>query len=294
MIEVRQGGAHERSAIVVGATGFVGRHLVAALREQGWRVVALIREGSHRSGALHDPCVELREIVSPPDFERILAESGVAHVFHLAAHQSRGDSAADIEKFADANLRLSMHVFGAAASHGARVVSALSYFQYRNGRPSAHSLYSATKLAQAEFAKYWREVRGADIRDVVLFDNYGPHDDRDKLIPALVRAASRDEEIVVGPREQRVDILHVRDVASGLIAVAEDVTSGTLAVRAATLVTVGEIIDTISDLAGRPVRAVIDPARQGGADPGEAGEWHLPAGWTPEIQLRRGLYECMA
>lgn len=285
--------APRRSAIVVGATGFVGRHLVEELRKNDWRVIALHREGSSRARLFDGTSIESRAISSAGDFGRILSEVDVGHIFHLAAHQSRGDSTADIELFLDANLRLTMHIFRAAAEHHAKVVSALSYFQYREGQPVAHSLYSATKLAQAEFARYWREVVGVDIRDVVLFDNYGPQDERSKLIPALIHAARTGEEIVVGPREQRLDLLHVRDVAAGLIAVADDRDGGMLAVRASSIVTVGDVIDTISEIAGTPVRAVVDPDRNSGVDPTHAGTWRKPSGWSPTIDLREGIQECM-
>ena len=33
----------KRTALVTGATGFIGRHLVSRLVEQGWRVRALVR-----------------------------------------------------------------------------------------------------------------------------------------------------------------------------------------------------------------------------------------------------------
>ncbi len=282
----------ERSALVTGASGFVGRNLVAELLDRGWRVVAL---GRSTSGAIAtQPGLETAVLHEIGDLPTILDGARVDAVFHLAAHQSRGHRPSDIDAFLEANLRLGMHLFAAAADRGIRVIDALSYFQFRDGVPVAHSLYSATKQAQAEFARFWRDRLGADIRDVILFDNYGANDGRDKLIPALIRAVRSGERLTIGPLEQLVDLLHVRDVATGLISVAEGMPRGPLAIRADEFATVGSIVDLVGRAAGAPVPVVIDPARGSNDGPRAAGTWDRPAGWSPEVALPVGIAECVA
>lgn len=228
------------------------------------------------------------------DLPTILDSAGVDTIFHLAAHQSRGHGPDEIDAFIEANIRFGMHLFAAAADRGIRIIDALSYFQYRSGEPSAHSLYSASKQAQAEFARFWRDRLGADIRDIVLFDNYGADDSRDKLIPALIRAVGSGEPVMIGPLEQPIDLLHIRDVATGLIAAAEGAPSTPLAVRANEFVTVGSIVDIVGRAAGTTVPVIIDPLRTVSDHGTSAGAWDVPAGWTPEVPLQLGIAECVA
>ncbi len=284
----------DHSALVVGGSGFVGRHLVVALRDRGWRVVALRRPTSGATAAEADAGIETAVLHEIGDLPTILDAAKVDTVFHLAAHQSRGHGPADIDAFVEANLRLGMHLFEAAARRGIRVIDALSYFQFREGAPAAHSLYSATKQAQAEFARFWRDRLGADIRDVVLFDNFGGGDTRDKLIPALIRAVRSGEPLTIGPLGQLVDLLHARDVATGLIAAAAGTHGGPLAIRANELVTVGSIVDLVGRAAGATVPVAVDPARKASDGPTAAGEWDRPAGWIPEVALPGGIAECVA
>jgi len=281
-----------RRALLAGGTGFVGRTLARLLRGEGWHVSLVARaSGSDREGVVAD---EIFAMETPHDLWGILDRAAPTTVFHLAAHQSRGNGRADIEEFVDANLRLGLHLFGAAAEYGVPVVNALTYFQFRGGLPATHSLYSATKQAQAEFARFWRERLGADIRDVVLFDNYGPCDTRDKLIPGVLAAITTGQTFVVGPLDQPVDLLHVRDVAAGLVAVAAAEPSEVpYAIRASSLVTVGEIIAEVEHAAGRKVALREDRARQASNHPVVAGQWDAPPFWRPTIPLRVGIAECV-
>lgn len=281
-----------RSALVTGASGFVGRNLVAELRARGWRVVALQRQAS--TAEAPDGGVETAILRDVRDLPAILDAAEVGTIFHLAAHQSRGHGPDDIDAFVEANVRFGMHLFAAAADRAIQVIDVLSYFQYRGGEPSAHSLYSASKQAQAEAARFWRDRLGADIRDVVLFDNYGADDGRDKLMPALIRAAKGGETLTIGPLEQLVDLLHVRDVAAGLIAVAESPLTGPYAVRANEFVTVGAVVDAVGRAAGATVPIVVDPARTISDGGVAAGSWNSPEGWSPQVPLQTGIAECVA
>lgn len=285
--------ASDRSALITGASGFVGRHLLAALRQQGWRVVALRRPTSGPVVPEESGGFETVILHDAGDLPAILDRARVETIFHLAAYQSRGHGHHDIDAFVEANLRLGMHLFEAAAHRGVQVVSALSYSQYRDGQPAANTLYSATKQAQAEFARFWRERTGADIRDVVLFDNYGTDDTRDKLIPGLIRAARSGEPLTIGPLEQVIDLLHVRDVATGLIASTEGSHRGPFTVRASEFVTVGTLVDLVGQVAGVRVPVSVDPARLASDGPMVAGTWEPPVGWSPEVPLPFGIAECV-
>jgi dihydroflavonol-4-reductase len=75
-------------ALVTGATGLIGAHLVRALLDRGWQVRALVRETSRR-GSLADLPVEIAiaDVLSAGrDLD--MACSGCDVVFHSAAHFS--------------------------------------------------------------------------------------------------------------------------------------------------------------------------------------------------------------
>ena len=97
------------------------------------------------------------------------------------------------------------------------------------------------------------------------------------------------EEAVVGPLEQTIDLLHVDDVARGLVAAAGEGVAQTTAVRAAEPVTVGQIIAALDRVGGRSLRYRVDEARAVSDLPLHAGAWPAPPGWSPAWSLDRGL-----
>jgi short-subunit dehydrogenase len=107
---------------VTGATGFIGRHLVAALLERDGTVYALVREGSH--GKLDELVKRLdapegRIIAVPGDLSKPGLGVGrfdekIDHLFHLAAVY---DVEADEEASERANVDGTRHVIEFANAH---------------------------------------------------------------------------------------------------------------------------------------------------------------------------------
>ena len=106
-------------AVVTGATGFVGAHLIPALRGAGWTVRAAVRSAGGSLPAAVEPVV-VGDLTDAPDLREALA--GVDAVIHLAgrAHVMR-ETAADVEgAFRRANVEATRHLAERAAAAGVR------------------------------------------------------------------------------------------------------------------------------------------------------------------------------
>ncbi|MGN6503195.1 MAG: NAD-dependent epimerase/dehydratase family protein [Pseudolysinimonas sp.] len=276
--------------LVTGGGGVVGRAVTAALVAEGADLGLLARSGSRTAATADRLGAPALVYDRHDDVSSLVAGFRPDAVIHLAAQQIRAPrGAADVMSLVEANIELGTLVLEGLRDSGAVMVQAMSYFQFRDARPAQHSLYAATKEALRAIGAYYRELGGVDVRDVVLFDNYGPADDRDKLVPYLVNALATGEEAVVGPLEQTIDLLHVDDVARGLVAAAGEGVAQTTAVRAAEPVTVGQIIAALDRVGGRSLRYRVDEARAVSDLPLHAGAWPAPPGWSPAWSLDRGL-----
>ena len=87
------------TALVTGAGGFVGGHLVARLLESGWQVKVLARDVTRLPEGVTSIPLELTS--SSADWSRSL--EGVDVVFHLAAVAHRQADAEEIEQL---NVRI--------------------------------------------------------------------------------------------------------------------------------------------------------------------------------------------
>jgi dihydroflavonol-4-reductase len=205
---------------LTGGTGFVGGHLLEALRAAGADVRCLVRQGSAAAvlEAAGVACVE----GSLEDAQAIArACAGAEVVFHLAA-VTKERRAGDFERV---NVEGTRRVCAAVASlRGLRAfvhVSSLAACgpspagapRREDDEPAPVSAYGRSKLA-AEAC-----VRATDLPWVIARPPavYGP---RDRDVFTIFKSVARGFVPVVGAVARTLSLIHVQDLAAGLIAAA--------------------------------------------------------------------------
>lgn len=226
------------TALVTGATGLVGSHIVARLQREGWGVRALVRSPLE-AGWLEDQGVELHtgDILDPGSFAR--AAAGCDILFHAAATVvTRGGW----EKFRSCNVDGTRHAVDAAAAAGARLLQLSSVAVYgptARYRGAGSATDETTPLSplppRAHYARSKREseaialeahragrVWAAAIRPDVI---YGPRDRQ--FTPRVARLlSSRLAPLVDGGRAV-LAIVHAANVAdAAVLAATSDVAGG--------------------------------------------------------------------
>jgi nucleoside-diphosphate-sugar epimerase len=204
-------------ALVTGATGFVGGHLVEALLAGGDRVRCLVRPGSDRRWL--PPGAELATGSIDDSATLASAITGVDVVYHLAATTST----ARPDDYDRTNRGAVVRLLGVLAAQAprARLVFCSSLAvggPSRSGRPLTEAdppapigPYGVSK-ARAEEAIARAGIDAVIIRAPAV---YGP---RDRDVLAAFRLAARGLAIRTGPRGQRLALIHVRDLVQGLVA----------------------------------------------------------------------------
>jgi nucleoside-diphosphate-sugar epimerase len=280
--------------IVTGATGFLGRHLVATLLSQGFEVAFLQRSASASQGIAKDLQTLGARALYYSDSATLRAAIIACRptiLFHLATLYTRNHTGSQIDALVEANVLMGTNMLEAVVGTECVVISALSYFQYRNKLPTSYSLYSALKESFTAISNYYRDIAGVDVREVVLFDTYGPDDTRDKLLPHVVKAFRTRSSLALGPAAQPINLLHARDVAAGLIALAAGRPEPRSELRAPDDATVGEIVGLLSSISARSIDISFDNSRSVNALLRESGQWPSPPGWSSRTTLREGLEE---
>ena len=117
-------------ALVTGATGMLGSHIVECLREDGWSVRALVR--SRDGGAWLEPMgVELVEGLLENVDSLVAAATSCDAVFHAAAAIGAGG---DWEEYRRGNVEGTRNVVEAASRAAARLVHVSSTAVYGDAR----------------------------------------------------------------------------------------------------------------------------------------------------------------
>ncbi len=247
-------------ALVTGATGFVGSHLVELLAEAGVGVRALVRRTSNTRllDQLGADCIE-------GDLEDALAlaraAQGVDVVFHLAA-LTRARSR---EEFFRVNARAVEAVARAAAGAGARLVylsSLAAVGPAQDGRavretdpPRPITDYGRSKLDGE--AACTTAVAG----DVVILRAPAVYGPRDRDIYRFFAMAARGLIAMPTGPQRRIQMLYVRDLAEALITAGRTRSARLLYhVAEARSYTWREVAELVGEAVGKRVHVVPVPA----------------------------------
>jgi nucleoside-diphosphate-sugar epimerase len=276
--------------LITGSTGFIGSAVLPLLADHASAIAAVVRPGqSLKSEKL------ARIDAAGPELVDAIADFNPDVVIHLATHFLANHEITDIPALIRSNVEFGTFVLEGAAQSSARVLNVNSAWQHVDGAPySPVSLYAATKQAFSDIASYYSQVRELEVRDVTLFDSYGPSDTRMKLVPLLLAAARSGASLDMSDGQQLIDLTFVDDVATGIMraALAIDVPESAV-IRSWKPMTVREVVDRVEAVTGKPVNVNwgVRPTR-----PREMrSDWifgtALP-GWLPKVSIDEGFDLC--
>lgn len=296
------GGA--RTLLVVGATGFVGRHLVSGARSGGFSVVASAR----RPGEADLAC-DLRDTASVEEAVRTTAPDAVVN---LAGLSSVSQSFATPAEAFEVNTVGAVRLLDAVARHapeahvlcvssgdvyGALPASALPAVE--DQPPDPQSPYAASKAAMELACGQHREATGLTVTVVRAFNHTGPGQSDAFVASSFARQIAEAESsaaaavLRTGNLELVRDFSDVRDIVRAYLLLLERGIAGTFNACSGRAMELRELVDVLAEHARVPVRTEVDSARLRGAEItslyGSPARLQQSTGWKPELPLSRTL-----
>lgn len=290
-------------ALVTGASGFVGRHLVEHLEASGDEVIGVDR-------ALGD-----FDITNPEAVRRTIADIRPTAVYHLAGWSDVGGSwHAAVEAFR-ANAEGTLNVLSAAAEADVeRVVSVSSADVYGIVEPHELPLtedsplrpaspYAASKVAADYLGLQAWLGRGLPVLRVRAFNHLGPGQTDRFVAPALASRIARAERdgtdtLAVGDLSARRDFTDVRDVVRAYrLLVQRGVPGEVYNVCSGVDLAVSDLAERLVSHAQVPLRLEVEesllrpvelPVLRGSHD-----RLTAATGWEPEIPVGRTLTDLL-
>jgi len=280
-----------KRVLVSGATGFIGSGVTERLVDLSAEVAAITRTQPKSES------VNWINVANGDSFpSHAIAEFNPEVVIHLATRFQASHSPSDIKELISSNIEFGTLLLDSATESGAAFVNINSAWQHFESKPySPVSLYAATKQAFSDIAQYYGET-GLDLRNLTIYDTYGPTDQRNKLVRQLLDAVKNNEQIDMGPGNQLTNLLFLSDVVSAILGIAELPAAQVIqeyVARAQNSISIRELVTVIEQVTGKELNANWG-ARE--ARPREmTSDWVfgdvLPV-WKQQIDLEEGLRLC--
>ena len=219
-------------ALVTGADGFIGSHLVELLLENGYQVRALSQYNSFNYWGWLDG-------MSHPNLEVVTGDVRDAHyckyitkeidvIFHLAALIAIPYSYVAPDSYVDTNVRGTLNICQAAKENGVKrvlitstseVYGTAQYVPIDEKHPKQpQSPYSASKIGADAMAMSFYNAFELPVTIVRPFNTYGPRQSARAIIPTIItQIANGERKILLGDLRPTRDFNFVKDTCRGFL-----------------------------------------------------------------------------
>lgn len=303
-----------RTALVTGAGGFIGHHLVMALVGRGYRVRGVdITDPAFAPSAAHE--FRVLDLRNPEQCRA--AVMGVQEVYHLAADMGGiGYITAVHAGIAHNNTLMDLHMLEASRAAGIErfflASSACVYPQAKQTDVTRASLregdafpadpeegYGWAKLYSEKLCQYYREDHGLATRVARFHNVYGPfgafEGGKEKVPAAICRkvalAPDGGEIEVWGDGQQVRSFMYVDDCVEGIIRLTSSEHDDPVNLGTDQQVTIDHLVALTADIAGKRIVPRHDTTRPQGVRARNSDNARLREilHWEPRIPLQEGL-----
>ena len=309
-----------KRVLVIGGSGFVGKHLLRELSAQNPAVLQVSKLPEESWNCEEFPDVEAVDlnILSDEDVHRCISESRPDYLFHLAAQSSVGVSFQKPKLTFEINLIGTLSVLESVRSicPGCRILFIGTAEQYGIVDPSdlpiredfpisPVSPYAVSKMAAEALAMaYWKNY-GIQTIMVRSFNNIGPGQAPGFVVSsfsrqvALIENGSQEAVMKVGNLAAERDFTDVRDIVRCYrILMIKGAAGEIYNVGSGCFYSVQYILDTLLSLSEKDIRIQIDPEKMRPLDiprvQADIGKVKQNTGWIPEIPIEISLKDTLA
>ena len=301
------------TALLTGADGFIGSHLIEMLAAKGYKVKALSQYNSFNNwGWIEDTsCKDEIEVLTgdirDPHYCKFITKD-VDIIFHLAALIAIPYSYIAPDSYVDTNIKGTLNICQAAKENGnirvihtstSEVYGTAQYVPIDEQHPlQPQSPYSASKIAADAMAMSFYNAFELPVTIARPFNTYGPRQSARAVIPTIItQIANGVKEIKLGDVTPTRDFSYVDDTCRGFIALAEsDESIGQIVNIGSNFeISISDTLNLIKELMDSDVKFIVDNER---IRPDKSEVFRLwcdnskierLTGFKPQVHIKEGL-----
>ena len=299
-------------ALIIGAAGFVGKHLIKHLQENSdWTI--FVTKLSHEHLDVKDIEIVDLDILDYTSVQDLLTNLNPDYIFHLAAQSSVSIAWNQPALTVDINIKGVINLLE-AVRHSAgqpRVLLIGSGEEYGYVSPEdipikeetplrPGNIYAGTKVAQGIMGQVYAKAYGLEIIIVRAFNHIGPGQSDTFVLPnfckqiAMIETGLIPPVIKVGNLEAQRDFADVQDIVRAYRLLAEKGESGAIYnVGSGKAISIAELLNKLLSLTKADISIEKDPSRMRPSDvpliKANISKLSAQTGWKPEVQIEQTL-----
>jgi len=258
----------DKAVLVIGASGFIGSHLVQVLAKKGAK--HLITTGLHENKLIRYNFPEARfirwDIREPFSAQKMINHiKKIDWIFHLGAItdinycEQHPDIAFEVNTSSVKNIfelgeKYHFNNFVYLSTLG--VYGTPDYLPIDEDHPKRpQNIYTKSKLECEDLVLDYKRKNTGYINIVRSFNAYGPRQNSSMVIPRIIKQALKSNEIILANTNTSRDFIYVTDLVEGLINVANQNKSDIYNLGSGIEVYINELINYISIVLNKKLNA---------------------------------------
>jgi GDP-4-dehydro-6-deoxy-D-mannose reductase len=304
-----------KRALVTGAGGFAGRHLVEYLeRETAWNIIGLSRRQTASSERVRHLVCDLTDaalLVRTVDHYRpdvifhLAAQSYVPRAFASPSDTIVNNVVAQINLFEacrTTGINPVILVVGSAEVYGYANPDEMPLSEHQPFRPG--NPYAVSKITQDMLGYQYHRSYGMPIVRVRPFNHFGPGQSDRFVVSSFARQVAEAEAgiieptVLTGDLTSKRDFCDVRDVVRAYHMAVEAGEPGEVYNIASGIAReIGLLLEVLTDLATCDIEVRQDPSRMRPSDvpvmAGDSTRFREVTGWQPVIPIEQSLVDTL-
>ena len=221
---------------VTGAAGFIGSNFVHYLKSNTYDDIVILDKLTYAASTdnlnPHTFPIEIVDIADKKKLERVFQKYRPRFVFHFAAESHVDNSIEDATPFVDTNVTGTLNLLELSVMYKVEkfhhistdeVYGALGYDDppFTEETPyNPQNPYSASKAASDHFVTAFGNTYGLPVVITNCSNNYGPRQNKEKLIPKTINNILQGKKIPVYAQGQNIrDWIYVEDHCRAILEV---------------------------------------------------------------------------
>lgn len=306
-----------KKAVVAGAGGFIGGHLVVSLKNKGYRVRAVDKKPLNQWYQVSDGVDNLvLDLTLKENCYR--AVNGYNEVFNLAADMGGMGFIETHKAECMLSVLINTHLLMASKDCGINryfyASSACVYNGEKQTDPDNPGLkeedaypamaedgYGWEKLFSERMCRHFSEDYGLLTRTARFHNVYGPFGTydggREKAPAAICRKVidkelyGKDEIVIWGDGHQTRSFMYIDDCIKGILDIMYSNIEEPINLGSSEMVSINRLVDIVEDIAGYKMKRSYDPGAPKGVRGRNSDNTLIKKylGWEPSITLKEGL-----